>query len=176
MFDTMTGVKVVAGLCGALLVFLLVNWAGNAIYFGSEHGHEGAEEHAAFMPGLMEAEGGAEEEGAAGAVDFAALVAEADPAKGEKTFSKCKACHKLDGTNATGPHLDGVVGRPVASVEGFNYSQALRDLGGEWTPERLNAFLENPKGYAKGTKMGFAGLKKVEDRAAIVKFLETVGG
>ena len=66
---------------------------------------------------------------------------------GERVFGKCKACHKLDGTNGTGPHLNGVVGREIAAVDGFAYSDALAGMSGDqWTPENLNGFLENPKG------------------------------
>ena len=105
---------------------------------------------------------------------MAALLAAADAAAGEKVFAKCKACHKLDGGNGTGPHLDGVVNRAKASVEGFSYSDALTGMAGDsWTPENLYAFLENPKGYAPGTKMSFAGLPKSEDRANVIAYLAT---
>ena len=102
---------------------------------------------------------------AAPAENFDQVYAAADPAKGEKVFAKCKACHKIDGTNGTGPHLNGVVGRPIASVPGFGYSDALKALGGNWEPARMQQFIHSPKGYAPGTKMGFAGLPKIEDRA-----------
>jgi len=75
---------------------------------------------------------------------------------------------KVDGTNATGPHLDGVVGRAVAGVADFRYSDAMAAHGGDWTPEVLEAFLADPKGVIPGTKMTFAGLPKVEDRANVV--------
>ena len=103
-------------------------------------------------------------------------MAAADPAKGEKVFGKCKACHKLDGADGTGPHLNGVVGRPVGSIGGFAYSDAMHAHAGEapdWTPEALQEFLADPKGVVKGTKMAFAGLKKIEDRANLIAYLET---
>ena len=100
----------------------------------------------------------------------------ADPSKGERVFTKCKACHKVDGTNATGPYLNGVVGRPVDAVEGYAYSGALEEVVDVWTPEHLQAFLENPRGYAPGTKMGFSGLPKIEDRANLIAYLESLGG
>ena len=109
-------------------------------------------------------------------VDFAALLASADPAAGEKVFGKCKACHKLDGSKGTGPHLDGVVGRPVASVADFAYSEAMVAHGGNWDAEPLQAFLADPKGVVPGTKMAFAGLPKPEDRANLIAYLQTVGG
>lgn len=103
--------------------------------------------------------------------------ASADAAKGEKTFSKCKACHKTDGKNAVGPHLDGVVNRPVASVADFNYGDAMKKHATEitaWDPESIEKFIADPKGVVPGTKMTFAGLKNIQDRADVVAYLETL--
>ena len=172
MFDTMTMTKAVAGVCGALLVFLLGNWAATSIYTmgGGGHGEEHAQAYTIEVAGAAPAEPAAD----AGPVDVVALVAAADAAAGEKVFGKCKACHKIDGTNATGPHLDGVVNRAKSSVDGFNYSPAAAAMSAEsWTPENLFHFLENPKGYMPGTKMSFAGLPKPDDRANVIAFLET---
>ncbi len=174
MFDTMTMTKAVAGVCGALLVFLLGNWVATELYamggggHGGGHGEEGELTQAySIDTGAGEAAGGEE-----ATVDVAALLAAGDAAAGEKVFGKCKACHKMDGTNGTGPHLDGVVNRAKASVEGFSYSEALKAMAADaWTPENLFAFLESPKGYAPGTKMAFAGLPKPEDRANLIAYL-----
>jgi cytochrome c len=81
----------------------------------------------------------------------------------------------VDGTDGTGPHLNGVVGRAIASVGGFGYSDGLKALAAKsWTPEELDHWLENPKGYAPGNKMSFAGLPKVEDRANLVAYLASL--
>ena len=103
-----------------------------------------------------------------------AAKAAADAAAGEKVFGKCKACHKVDGANGTGPHLNGVVNRARGGVEGFGYSDGMKSVTDPWSPEALNAFLENPKGYVPGTKMSFAGLAKVEDRANVIAYLATL--
>lgn len=173
--DTLEWTKIVGGLCGALLIFMLFGWGADALYsthaesHGEDDGH-GEKVAMAYPIEVDEAGGGeAKEEGPS----FAEVLASADPAKGEKVFSKCKACHKLNGEDGTGPHLNGVVGRDIASVAGFGYSGALQGIEGDWTPENLDHFLEKPKGFAPGTIMGFAGLKKIQDRANIVAYLQT---
>ncbi len=170
--DTMTFTKVLGGVCGTLLIFLLGKWAGESLYHVGGHGH-GDDHHAAYV--IETGEGEAQEDVVE--VSFADLFAAADAGAGEKVFGKCRACHKLeDGANATGPHLYGVVDRAVGTVDGFNYSGNLSAAADVWTPENLNAFLENPKGFAAGTSMSFAGLKKPEDRADLIAYLQTIGG
>ncbi|WP_425099748.1 c-type cytochrome [Tropicibacter sp. S64] len=170
MLDTMTATKIVGGVCGTFLVFLLGKWGGEVL-FHTGGGH-GGEQMAAYVI-EVEDSGSAEPEAE---VDFATLLASADPAKGEKVFGKCKACHKVDGTNATGPHLDGVVGRAIDAVDGFNYSGALLQVGDVWSPENLNHFLTDTKAAAPGTAMSFKGLPKAEDRADVIAYLQTLGG
>lgn len=177
MFDTMTITKAGGALCGAFLIFLLGKWAAEGLYATAPASHGEEEVAQAYSVDTGEAAGGGEEAPAAEAgPDFATLLASADAAAGEKVFGKCKACHKVDGGNATGPHLDGVVGRPVAGVADFRYSDAMAAHGGDWTPEALEAFLADPKGVIPGTKMTFAGLPKVEDRANVVAYLQSLGG
>lgn len=168
--DTMTSTKILGGFCGAFLIFLLGKWAAEEIYHtGGGHGSE----EQAYVIDTGEAEGGETE----AAVPFEELLAAADPAKGERVWGKCRACHKVeDGVNGTGPHLYGVVGRDVGSVPGFGYSGALVAVADVWTPENLQAFLENPKGYAPGTKMSFSGLKDAEDRANLIAWLDSLDG
>lgn len=178
MFDTMTITKAAGALIGSLLFLLLMTWAASGIYhIGAGGGHGEGEEHAQAYTIPVEDAGGSSEDAAADAgPDFATVMASADAAAGEKVFGKCKACHKLDGTDGTGPHLNGVVGRAVGSVGGFGYSDAMHAHAGEapdWTPEALEEFLADPKGVVSGTKMSFAGLKKVEDRANLIAYLET---
>ncbi|MDT8326203.1 MAG: cytochrome c family protein [Roseovarius sp.] len=173
MFDTMTLTKTVGALCGALLIFLMGNWAAETIYsMGGGHGDEHAQGYV-IETGAEESSESVADEGPS----FGELLLAADAGKGEKVFGKCKACHKLEkGENATGPYLYDVVGRNVDAAEGFGYSGALKAVAEVWTPKNLYDFLENPKGYAPGTTMGFAGLKKAEDRVNLIAYLDEVDG
>ena len=173
MLDTMTATKIVGALCGALLVYLMVVWVSEGLFHsGGGHGDDHAQAYV-IDTGDDGGHGEAEvEEGPA----FAELLAAADAGKGEKVFSKCKACHKLeDGANGTGPFLYGIVGRGIGDVDGFGYSDVMASNDDVWSPENLDGFLENPKAWAPGTKMAFAGLKKPTDRANLVAYLETIG-
>lgn len=105
-----------------------------------------------------------------GAVD-PALVAD-----GEKVFRKCKSCHQIGAgaKNRTGPQLNNVMGRTFAAVEDFKYSNVFteaHDEGRVWDEEAMSAFLANPRGYLKGTKMSFSGLKSDDDIAAVIAYL-----
>ncbi len=164
MFDTMTLVKVGFGFLGAWLVLLLGKWAGEEIYHAEAHGDP------SYVIEVASAEPAEEAE----PVDVLALVAAADVGKGEGVFRKCSACHKVNGEDGVGPHLDGVVGRDIAAVDGFGYSGALAGRDDAWTPENLYAFLLNPKSWAPGTSMGFAGLKKEADKANVIAYLQSL--
>ena len=175
MFDTMTITKAAGALIGSLLFLLLMTWAASGIYhIGTSGGHGEGEEHAQAYTIAVEEAGGGEAAAAEEGPDFATVMASADAAAGEKVFGKCKACHKVDGTNGTGPHLNGVVGRARGSVEGFAYSDGMASVHDAWTPELIEVFLTNPKADVKGTKMGFAGLPKIEDRANVIAYLATL--
>jgi len=113
----------------------------------------------------------------ASAVLFAVPAhAEGDAAAGEKVFAKCKACHEVEkGVNKVGPTLKGLIGRKVASVEGYKYSEAMIAKGAEgvvWDEATLTAYLPDPKGFVPKTKMAFAGLKKPEDVANVIAYLK----
>lgn len=172
MFNTMTLTKIVGGICGTFLIFLLGNWAASSIYAMDATGHDG--EHVQAYVIATGDEEVVEEEVVE--VSFEELLASADVGKGEKVFGKCRACHKVDGSNSTGPHLDGVFGRELATVEGFAYSDAMSSHGGAWDAEALNVYLTSPKDAIPGNKMSFAGLKKIEDRANLVAYLQSISG
>jgi cytochrome c len=156
-----------------LLVFGLSELSA-AIY----HAEKPEKPGMAIEVAASEAEGEPEAAGgdAAPAVSLGALLAKADPAKGEAAAKACAACHDFSkgGPNKTGPNLYGVVGRNHGSVAGFAYSEAMAAKKDEpWTYEALDAFLTNPKAAIPGTKMVLA-TKKAETRADILAYLATL--
>lgn len=107
-------------------------------------------------------------------VDFAALMKLANVDRGAKIFKKCASCHSAEhnGGNKVGPNLFGVVGRARGSVTGFAYSDAMKAKGGAWDRESINQFITKPKDFISGTKMAFPGLKKPQDKADVILYLE----
>jgi cytochrome c len=141
----------------------------SGMYFA---GHE-PEKQGFVIPGVESSEGGPAE----AAVPIATLLATADVAKGEAIFKKCVACHSIasGGANGIGPNLYATLGKPLASHAGFSYSDALKTKGGTWTFEAMNEWLANPKKYAPGNKMTFAGLGNPEERAAVLLYINSQG-
>jgi cytochrome c len=102
--------------------------------------------------------------------------AHGDAAAGAQAFLLCSACHSAtpDAAALIGPNLWGVVGRPVGSAPGFDYSEGLRAIGGSWTPELLDRFLSDPAALAPGTRMGIAGVADRAERANLVAYLQAL--
>jgi cytochrome c len=150
---------------------------GSTILFGkafhSEVPKEGKQGYA--IQGVESAEGGA----AAGPViPLATLLSTGDVAKGEAQFAKCASCHTINagGANGIGPNLNAVLGDHIGKGRGgYAFSDALGGHGGEWTWENMDAWLTNPKKFAAGTKMGFAGISNAQDRASLLLYLNTQG-
>jgi cytochrome c len=105
-----------------------------------------------------------------------ALLAKADAKKGAQDAKICQTCHNFEkgAGPKIGPPLYGVVGRPVASVPGFAYSDSLKGVGGNWTYEEINKMITNPKSVAADTKMTFPGEKDAQRRADILAYLQTL--
>jgi len=104
------------------------------------------------------------------------LLASADAKKGEQLAKVCAACHSFEkgGVAKVGPPLWGVVGRPIASIAGFSYSDSLKGMGGDWTFEKLDHWIANPKAMASGTKMAYPGEKDPKKDADILAYLQTL--
>ncbi len=165
--DTMTINKILAGI---LISLLLVK--GSAMLAEGRF-HVEAPETPAYAVALPEAEtadaAAPEEQGPS----LAMLLADASVDKGQRAFAKCAACHSYDkgGANKIGPNLYAVVGASIAHVDGFSYSDALQNHEGDWTYERLDAWLLDPKSTIPGNKMAFAGVRKETERADLIAFL-----
>lgn len=171
MFDTMTMTKLIGGLCSTFLVFLLGAWLSEEIYHGGGHG-DGEQAYVIEVAGAEVADAEVVEE-----VPFSVVFASASATDGEALWRGCRSCHALEsGNHGTGPALYGIVNRPVQFYGDFNYSGALAEVVDVWTPEHLNSFLENPRGYAPGTAMSYNGMRSVEDRANLIAYLATIGG
>jgi cytochrome c len=104
------------------------------------------------------------------------LLASATVERGESAAKACAACHNFQkgGPNGIGPNLFGVVGRPRASAPGFDYSDAMKAKGGDWTIEDLNKFLTSPKEFVPGTKMTFPGFARGSQRADVIAYLNSL--
>jgi cytochrome c len=104
------------------------------------------------------------------------LLASANVDRGQTVAKQCQTCHTFPkgGPNGIGPNLYGIVGRPRASQPEFNYSDAMKAKGGEWTIDDLNKFLTSPKEFVPGTKMTFPGLPRGNQRADVIDYLNTL--
>ena len=108
--------------------------------------------------------------------DILSLLQTASLENGEKLSKKCSTCHSFEsgGANKAGPNLWNLINRKKASKEGFAYSAALVEFGGDWSYSELNKFFLKPKKYIEGTKMNFNGLKKDSDRADLIIWLRSL--
>ncbi len=104
-----------------------------------------------------------------------AMASAQDAEAGKKVFSKCAPCHAIGpgAKNKVGPELNGILGRKAASVEGFNYSAALKGSGLTWDDANLHKWLENPKALVPGNKMLFPGVKDETERNDLIAYIES---
>ena len=94
--------------------------------------------------------------------------------QGEAVFRKCAACHAIGegAVNKVGPVLNGVVGRPAGTFEGYSYSAANKNSGLIWDEDTLRAYLVSPQAKVPGTKMSFAGLQKQSEIESVIMYLK----
>jgi cytochrome c len=107
-------------------------------------------------------------------IGVASCAQAADPAQGEQVFKKCERCHTLNagGEQKDGPNLHGIFGRKAGTAPGWTYSEAMKNSNIVWTKETLDAFLAKPKELIPGNTMNFMGLRKPEEREAVIAYLE----
>ena len=157
--------KIMAAVLGAALVFMAIRTIPEFLM------HHDTPDVPAYSVGPLEViENGNEPD-----LPFPQLswVGAMDAERGAKVFKKCKSCHNIEAgaPHGTGPNLYSVVKRKSGEAAGFGYSSAMASAGYEWGYEELDGFLEKPSTYLPGTKMNFVGLKKPEDRAAVIEYL-----
>jgi cytochrome c len=171
--DPMLGNKIAGAVLAALLLVFGLPQLTAAILGGGGEGHGGGEAeelHLAYC--CVELETATATKAEQAPPDLGTLLANASVSGGERRAALCKSCHTLDegGASMAGPNLWGIIDRPVASVDGFNYTAALKAAGGVWTYDRLDKFLENSQNYIPGTAMGQRFAKPAQ-RADILAYL-----
>lgn len=163
----------------AVLVAGVVAGLGGFVAKAVIHPHTPDAEHFAYKVEEMEGSAGGGAAAAAMAEPILAMLATADASRGEKIAKACAACHTFNdgGADGVGPNLYNVLGGPKDHRPAFAYSGALLEHGGTtWNYAELNKFLWKPKAYAPGTKMSYVGLKKPDDRAAVIAYLRSLSG
>ncbi len=163
--------RILGSVLGAVLFVVAVHIASQFIYNAPPPAKT-----AYVVPGVAKAESAPAPAAAAAAEpapDFATAIPMADAMAGAGIADRCAACHDWSkgGPNKIGPNLYGVVDRPKASHPGFDYSAAMKGKGGNWSYADLFNFLRQPAAFVPGTKMGFAGLPRGQDRLNVIAFL-----
>lgn len=163
--------KIMGAILGTCLVLLVTNFAAQALFAPKKPEKPG------FEIAVKAETGGEAAAPAVAAVPIEKLLATASVEKGMAAANKCHACHSFEkgGPNKVGPNLYDIVDEPRGEGRnGFNFSSAMKTMGGKWTFEDLNKFLTSPKAFVPGTAMGFAGISKDSERADIIAYLRTL--
>jgi cytochrome c len=168
--EIMSGIeinKIAAAVLLAGLIACITGLIAEGLYHGDESSGRGYKVEGAAE--TAQAAAPAEEK----PVDITPYLAKADLGAGAQLIGRCQTCHTFNKgeANGVGPNQFGLVGRKVATAAGFNYSDAMKGKGGEWTFQALSEFLASPQKAVPGTRMAFAGLKKPEDRAALIMYI-----
>jgi cytochrome c len=163
--------KIIAAILFALLIAMVSGFLAKEIMTP-----EKLAKNVYVVEGVGEAPAAATSAAPAGPPKIEPFLAKADVAAGEKYARVCGTCHtfgKGEGAKI-GPNLYGIIGAKHAHMEGFNYSDAMKAMPGNWDADELNEFLFNPRAHVPGTKMTFAGIKGDQDRANVIAWLYTL--
>jgi cytochrome c len=164
--------KVLGALLGTCLFLVAMHIAAGAIFTPPTPAKPGYE----IAVKEEQPEGGAAPASAPAAVPIENLLASASTERGAQVVKQCQACHNLQEGQGPkiGPDLYNVVGRKIASAQGFNFSAALKSKNGNWDFDTLNTWLTKPSAFAPGTAMTFAGLSNEKQRADVIAYLDTL--
>ena len=165
--------KIIASLVMVFLIIIFISVTGNILV--KKQGINDSNDQTAYLIDIPEEDTYSSETVLKVTITepISSFLMNASIEKGEKLFKRCGVCHSYNkgGTNKVGPNLWNLINRSKGSVNTFSYSKALSEFGGDWTFEELSEFLFKPNQYIKNTKMNFAGLKEVEDRANLILFI-----
>lgn len=162
--------KILGALLGTALLVVMIGSISKSVF------HKEALAENAYLVDVPDAGHGGDS-GPVKVFDLGAVLAGGTASKGERSGrGKCAACHTFEkgGANTTGPNLWNIIGRDVASVDGFGYSSAMSSFGGTWDYARIWEYLGNPRDVVKGTAMAFIGLPREGERADVIAWLQTL--